>query len=197
MLGGPGPRMSVFLKRMFMIIPIFLDEAKAYFNIEIHHLEIRHAQDRHHRRRDAPRPKGQHGCALGCSTLPPGAVTLHFEIVDITRLSTCRCWTRGLPPSMGQHLAAAHEAWAATIAGFDAFVFVTPGDTHSRPGALKNAIDFLNPEWNNKAAGFVREVRRRDPRCEQLRLVMAKSRWPTSRTIRCSRSSPISEHHDV
>jgi NAD(P)H-dependent FMN reductase len=34
-------------------------------------------------------------------------------------------------------------------------VFVTPEYNHSTPGALKNAIDFLYREWNNKAAGFV------------------------------------------
>ena len=38
---------------------------------------------------------------------------------------------------------------------FDAFVFVTPEYNHSTSGALKNAIDFLFREWNDKAAGFV------------------------------------------
>ncbi|MEU4291749.1 NAD(P)H-dependent oxidoreductase [Kribbella sp. NPDC026596] len=37
----------------------------------------------------------------------------------------------------------------------DGFVFVTPEYNYSTPGALKNAIDFLYREWNNKAAGFV------------------------------------------
>jgi NAD(P)H-dependent FMN reductase len=32
---------------------------------------------------------------------------------------------------------------------------VTPEYNHGIPGALKNAIDFLYREWNNKAAGFV------------------------------------------
>jgi NAD(P)H-dependent FMN reductase len=34
-------------------------------------------------------------------------------------------------------------------------VFVTPEYNHSTSGALKNAIDFLFAEWNDKAAGFV------------------------------------------
>jgi NAD(P)H-dependent FMN reductase len=34
-------------------------------------------------------------------------------------------------------------------------VFVTPEYNHSTSGALKNAIDFLYAEWNNKAVGFV------------------------------------------
>jgi NAD(P)H-dependent FMN reductase len=32
---------------------------------------------------------------------------------------------------------------------------VTPEYNHSTSGVLKNAIDFLYAEWNNKAAGFV------------------------------------------
>jgi NAD(P)H-dependent FMN reductase len=32
---------------------------------------------------------------------------------------------------------------------------VTAEYNHSIPGALKNAIDFLHAEWNNKAVGFV------------------------------------------
>ncbi|CAN5411005.1 NAD(P)H-dependent oxidoreductase [soil metagenome] len=47
------------------------------------------------------------------------------------------------------------KAWAAAIAKYDGFVFVTPEYNHSTSGALKNAIDYLYAEWNNKAAGFV------------------------------------------
>ncbi|HTU72880.1 MAG TPA: NADPH-dependent FMN reductase, partial [Trebonia sp.] len=35
------------------------------------------------------------------------------------------------------------------------FVFVTPEYNHSTSGVLKNAIDYLFAEWNNKAVGFV------------------------------------------
>lgn len=37
----------------------------------------------------------------------------------------------------------------------DGYVFVTPEYNHGVPGALKNALDFLYAEWNNKAAAFV------------------------------------------
>jgi NAD(P)H-dependent FMN reductase len=47
------------------------------------------------------------------------------------------------------------KAWAAVIAGYDGFVFVSPEYNHSVSGALKNAIDYLYAEWNNKAAAFV------------------------------------------
>jgi NAD(P)H-dependent FMN reductase len=34
-------------------------------------------------------------------------------------------------------------------------VIVTPEYNHSTSGVLKNAIDYLYAEWNNKAVGFV------------------------------------------
>jgi NAD(P)H-dependent FMN reductase len=60
-----------------------------------------------------------------------------------------------IPPSLGQYADAHTSAWAQKIAMFDEFVFVTPEYNHSTSGVLKNAIDFLYAEWNNKAAGFV------------------------------------------
>ena len=54
-------------------------------------------------------------------------------------------------------------------------MFVTPEYNHGPPGALKNAIDFLSKEWNNKAAGFVSYGGAGGVRAvEQLRLVMAE-----------------------
>jgi NAD(P)H-dependent FMN reductase len=48
-----------------------------------------------------------------------------------------------------------NHAWAAKIGELEAYVFVTPEYNHGINGAIKNAIDFLFAEWNNKAAGFV------------------------------------------
>jgi NAD(P)H-dependent FMN reductase len=47
------------------------------------------------------------------------------------------------------------KAWAAKIAQLDAFVFVTPEYNHGPSAALKNGIDYLHREWNNKSVGFV------------------------------------------
>jgi NAD(P)H-dependent FMN reductase len=45
--------------------------------------------------------------------------------------------------------------WSVKMAWFDAYIFVTPEYNHGTSGALKNALDFLYAEWNNKSAGFV------------------------------------------
>jgi NAD(P)H-dependent FMN reductase len=60
-----------------------------------------------------------------------------------------------LPPTMGQYAGDHTKAWAAKIGSYDGFIFVTPEYNHSTSGVLKNAIDYLYGEWNNKAAAFV------------------------------------------
>ena len=60
-----------------------------------------------------------------------------------------------LSAGYGQYAHPHTRAWADAIRPFDGFVFVTPEYNHSVSGALKNALDYLYAEWNNKAAGFV------------------------------------------
>ncbi len=47
------------------------------------------------------------------------------------------------------------EAWSQAVAAQDGFVFIVQEYNHSITGALKNALDYLREEWNNKAAGIV------------------------------------------
>ncbi|WP_099156713.1 NADPH-dependent FMN reductase [Virgibacillus ndiopensis] len=47
------------------------------------------------------------------------------------------------------------KAWSEKMASFDGYIFVTPEYNHAIGGALKNALDYLKAEVNNKAAGFV------------------------------------------
>lgn len=98
----------------------------------------------------------------------------HFELVDIKDFNL-PLLDEAVPPLMGQYSHAHTKAWAAKIASFDAFVFVTPEYNHGTSGALKNAIDYLFAEWNNKAAGFVSYGSAGGARAvEHLRLVMGE-----------------------
>ncbi|MBV9216731.1 MAG: NAD(P)H-dependent oxidoreductase [Acidobacteria bacterium] len=77
-----------------------------------------------------------------------------FEIVDIADYNL-PLLDEPVPPAFGQYSKHHTKRWAEKIDSLDGFVFVTPEYNHSMSGALKNAIDFLFREWNNKAAGFV------------------------------------------
>ena len=97
-----------------------------------------------------------------------------YELVDIAEYRLPHL-DEALPPSLGQYAQPHTKAWAAKIDSFDGFVFVTPEYNHSTSGALKNAIDFLYKEWNNKAAGFVSYGSVGGARAvEHLRLVMGE-----------------------
>lgn len=77
-----------------------------------------------------------------------------FELLDVADFDL-PLLDEPLPPSLGRHEQGHTRAWAEAVAGFDGFVFVTGEYNHSVPGALKNALDYLYAEWNNKAAAFV------------------------------------------
>ena len=77
-----------------------------------------------------------------------------FELVDLRDYPLPHL-DEPLPPSMGQYQNDHTRQWAEKIASFDGFVIVTPEYNHSTSGVLKNAIDYLYAEWNNKAVGFV------------------------------------------
>ncbi len=97
-----------------------------------------------------------------------------FEIVDLKDYHLSLL-DEPIPASAGQYSQEHTKTWARKIASLDAFVFVTPEYNHSTSGALKNAIDFVYAEWNNKAAGFVSYGSAGGVRAvEHLRLIMAE-----------------------
>ena len=97
-----------------------------------------------------------------------------FELIDLKDFDL-PLLDEPMPPSMGQYTKPHTKKWAETISSFDGYVFVTPEYNHSTSGALKNAIDFLYKEWNNKSAGFVGYGGLGGARAiEHLRLIMAE-----------------------
>ena len=101
-------------------------------------------------------------------------IDAEFEYVDIKDFNL-PLLDEPVPPSQGQYSKEHTQVWSAKIDSFDGYIFVTAEYNHGIPGALKNAIDFLYQEWNNKTAGFVSYGSAGGVRSvEHLRLVMAE-----------------------
>jgi len=77
-----------------------------------------------------------------------------FELVDLADYPLPHL-DEPMSAMMGQYQNDHTKDWASVIGSFDGFVMVTPEYNHSTSGVLKNAIDYLYAEWNDKAVGFV------------------------------------------
>lgn len=100
--------------------------------------------------------------------------TVEFAVVDLAE-HDLPLLDEPAPAAIGGYVHEHTRRWSALIASFDGFVFVTPEYNHGMPAALKNAIDYLFDEWNDKAAGFVSYGFTGGVRAvEQLRLALAE-----------------------
>jgi NAD(P)H-dependent FMN reductase len=82
---------------------------------------------------------------------------LHARLLDL-RDYPLPFFDQPLPPAMPGRPAFQGEVvqkWTAAIAQSDGFVLVTPEYNHGTSAVLKNALDWVYPEWNRKAVGFV------------------------------------------
>ena len=77
-----------------------------------------------------------------------------YELVDLADFELPHL-DEPMPPSMGRYEFEHTKRWSDTIDDFDGFVFVTPEYNRAPSGVLKNALDYLYAEWNDKAAGIV------------------------------------------
>lgn len=77
-----------------------------------------------------------------------------FELLDVADFGL-PLLDEPIPPSQGRYTQTHTKDWSQAVDRFDGYVFVTGEYNHSIPAALKNALDYLYREWNNKAAGFV------------------------------------------
>jgi NAD(P)H-dependent FMN reductase len=58
-------------------------------------------------------------------------------------------------PRLGQYTQELTRRWSSTIDAADAYVIVTPEYNNSYTAPVKNALDHLYREWNDKPVGFV------------------------------------------
>lgn len=83
-----------------------------------------------------------------------GVETRHLDLRDFPM----PFFDEAMPPAMPGRPPYTNEVvqkWTAEIRSADGFVFVTPEYNYGPPAVLKNAIDWVYPEWNRKAAAFV------------------------------------------
>lgn len=77
-----------------------------------------------------------------------------FTLVDLAE-QALPLLDEPVPALFGDYRHPHTRRWAQVVDSCDAFVFVTPDYNRSIPAALKNGIDFLYAEWNDKAAGVL------------------------------------------
>lgn len=79
-----------------------------------------------------------------------------YELIDL-RSFNVPMLTSGTHPMMAnkQYDSAEVQAWSDAVDACDAYIFVTPEYNHGVPGALKNAVDCLGPEWVEKTVAHV------------------------------------------
>ena len=77
-----------------------------------------------------------------------------FELVDLHDYPL-PLLQEPVPAAYGRYEHAYTQAWSEKIAGYDGFVLVTPEYNHSTSAVLKNALDHLYVEWNDKSVGLV------------------------------------------
>ncbi|MFE9859031.1 GNAT family N-acetyltransferase [Streptomyces sp. NPDC005780] len=89
-------------------------------------------------------------------TLAPSAERLGVDLVPMA------IGDLGLPfldeeehPAGGVHHHEHTRRWSRIVEGADGFVLVTPEYNYGMPATLKNALDYLGPEWAWKPVGFV------------------------------------------
>ena len=114
-------------------------------------------------------------------TTVDGRAAADYELVDLRDYPMP--FFDGISPAYVPPSDPVVQRFAAKIAEFDGYVFVTPEYNHSFSAVLKNALDSIYGEFNNKAAGFAGYGSLSGARAvEQLRLVASELQLAHVRT---------------
>ncbi len=77
------------------------------------------------------------------------------EILDIKDFNLPFLYEETPPASREKITDPAIQKWSEAVASGDAYIMVVPEYNSGYPGVLKNAMDILYKEWNNKPVAFV------------------------------------------
>lgn len=88
--------------------------------------------------------------------LAKGVENTSIELLDLKDYML-PMFAEAISPSQvkGEYTTPEINRWARKVAEADAFIIVTPEYNHGYPPSLKNNIDYLYKEWNNKPVCFV------------------------------------------
>ncbi len=77
-----------------------------------------------------------------------------YELIDLQKESL-PMFDEKFAPMLGKYENAHTKKWADKINDFDGFVIVTPEYNAGYPAVLKNAIDYLKAEWQDKPVTII------------------------------------------
>ena len=84
------------------------------------------------------------------------AAGLEFELIDLASFELPILTSPTVPGAAKRQYDYENVTrWGQAIDACEAFIFVTPEYNHSVPGAFKNAVDSIGPEWTLKPVAFV------------------------------------------
>lgn len=109
---------------------------------------------------------------------------IHTELIDL-RDWPLPFYDEPISPSVnkGNYSNALGKQWAAKVGEADGYIIVTPEYNHGYTAVLKNALDWVFAEWNEKPVGFVSYGSALGARAvEQLRQVVIELRMVPIRT---------------
>lgn len=79
---------------------------------------------------------------------------INVEVIDLKQ-ENLPFFDAPIPPLYAPDTTEAGKAWAKKIDSSDGYIFVTPEYNRGIPASLKNALDYLVPEWKGKPAAIV------------------------------------------
>lgn len=81
---------------------------------------------------------------------------VEFELIELAKFDVPLLTTSVIPGTANkQYESPAVQAWSDAIDACDGYIFVSPEYNHSVPGAFKNAVDSIGPEFQGKSLAVV------------------------------------------